>query len=108
MTDTKIKINLNGEFTALELEEIIGDLALARAGMNPPVPTSPPSHMSPEAVITEQENALFIFRTLIDGGIRVYLRSEGFGWLAFRMDATDVDGIRELLNKKLGDSYTSH
>lgn len=108
MTEQKIKINLNGEFTALELEEIIGDLAIARAGSLPAVPMQPPSHLSPDAVIQEQDNALFIFRTIINGGIRIYLRSEGFGWLAFKLNPADAEGVRELLNKKPGDSYTTH
>lgn len=103
---TTVKIDLNGEFTASEMDEILRDLGTARAGMLPAVPLGPPTSLDAEVML--QDEALFKVRTLVDGGARIWLRSEGFGWLAFTLPPADVLGLREFLGKKLGHSYTAH
>ncbi len=103
----KARINLTGEFSALELEEVIRTLATARASLEPAVPMQPPTLLATEEVLV-QEEASFNFRTLIGGGLRIWLRNEGLGWLAFTLTQTDVAGIREFLGQQPGNNYTSH
>lgn len=105
--DSKATINLNGEFSAIELEEIIRSLIEARASLYPPVPDSPPTEQS-EAEILVQSKARFSVRTLADGGLRIWLRNEGIGWLAFTLDAVAKKGLVEFLGKGVGHSHTSH
>ena len=105
MTD-KVTTSLNGKFTAAELEDVIKELSIARARMEPAVPLSPPT--SSEASIVLQENASFTVRTLIDGGLRIWLRSEGIGWIAFQLSATRRQELLEFLGKKAGHTHTSH
>lgn len=107
MEQPKVTINLNGEFSAIELEEIIGQLAKARAATDPPVPLNPPTEAHPREVLV-QEQAEFALRKLANGGLRVWLRNEGFGWLAFTLTAADASGIREFLLKEGTGQHTSH
>lgn len=106
MEETKARFELNGEFTAMELEEIIRDLAQVRAGLKPAVSMQPPSLLS-EGEILVQEESQFAFRKLATGGLRIWLRNEGIGWLAFNLSSAYVLGIREFLNKE-GRDGTSH
>lgn len=103
----KARISLNGEFSALEIEEIIRDLAAARASLQPPVPTTAPS-LESDATVLSQEDALFAIRTLAGGGLRFWLRNEGIGWLALTINATAAEGLRQFLSNKIGHTYTAH
>lgn len=104
----KLAVTLTGEFTASELDEIIRDLAMARAGMLPAVPTSAPGDISAEGEVLVQDAASFTCRTLASGGLRIYLRSDGLGWMAYNLTPRDVAGIRELILKSPGDGRTAH
>ena len=104
MENQKAVIKLNGEFEAAELEEIIRDLAKVRAGMLPAVPTSPDTDCEP----LEQCEPLFKIRTLAGDGVRIWLRNEGFGWLAFTLTANDLASLRTFLGEKLGHTHTAH
>ena len=103
----KLKIDLQGEFSATELEEIISDLAKARSGMSPDVPRFPPDIDSDKEIIVH-EDALFSIRNLANGGVRVWLRSEGFGWVTFNLSAKDREGLSNFLLKQIGHSQTFH
>jgi len=101
---TKARIALNGEFSAQELEDVLRELASVRAGLHDAVPSTPPT----EAGVLEQPNPLHIFRTLANGGVRIWLRHEGFGWIAFTLSAQERAGISEFLAKELGHTHSSH
>lgn len=107
MDEYKARIHLSGEFSATELENIIASLAKARAGTLPPVPASPPTEMSEQEVLV-QDDAQFRFRKLATGGLRIWLRNEGLGWLAFTLSPESAAGIREFLNKQGLGGHTSH
>lgn len=102
----KATISLNGEFTATELEEVIQELSKVRAGMEPAVPQTLPT--VGDSAFMEQDETLFTIRTLADGGIRIWLRSEGSGWMAFRLSATRRKELFEFLGKKIGHTHTAH
>lgn len=104
MEQSKARIVLDKECDAGELEELIRNLALARAAMSPAVPDEPP--IDGDALV--EENALFRIRTLANGGLRVYLRSEGIGWIAFSVDAEARERLADFLGKKVGHTHTSH
>ena len=104
---SKAKINLNGEFSASELEEIIRSLAEVRASLLPAVPRDPPTADSEDEVLV-QDDAVFRVRTIARGGLRIWLRNEGFGWVAFTLSKADKDGLAVFLSKKPGHSHTPH
>ena len=82
-------------------------LMSTRAGMTPAVPSDPPTEISSENVLV-QEDALFAIRTLIDGGLRVWLRNEGVGWMAFTLSPANRATLRDFLSKKSGHTFTTH
>ena len=104
---SKIPLQVNGEFSAAELEEIIRELAVARAGMDPPVPLDPPSEGA-EGDVLEQQQAQFSIRTRADGGLRIWLRSEGIGWMAFTLSAAARKDLLAFLGKEVSHTHTSH
>lgn len=99
---------LQGEFTALEMEEIIHTLAKRRAAMTPPVPMTREGAMYVESEVLIESAPQAIFSTLANGGMRISLRNSGFGWLAFDFDARDKQGLVDLLTGDVGHSYTTH
>jgi hypothetical protein len=103
----KIRIQLNGEFDAKELQDIIADLMQARAGMESEVPRTLPDMPSVPEIAVEG-SPLFKVRTLTTGGLRIWLRHAGFGWIGFTLQPADVDGLREFLSKRLGHSQIPH
>jgi len=103
----KAKIQLNGEFSATELEAVIRTLAEARAGLDPPVPDLPPTELSTDEILVQSE-AKFRIRKIASGGLRIWLRNEGIGWLAFTMSTTDKLGLLEFLSKDIGHEHSSH
>jgi hypothetical protein len=107
MEEEKATITLSGEFTAADLEDIIRELATVRSGMGPPVPQEPPPPNS-EAELLPQPDALVRIRTRVNGGLRVWLRHAGFGWIPFELGPDEVVQIRDLIGKKLGHTHTAH
>lgn len=108
METTKTRIELEGEFTAAELDEILRDLAKARAGLSPPVPDQPPTVLAADEDVLVQEEARFAIRTLANGGLRIWLRNEGLGWLAFTITPAQTLSLRQFLGQKVAHSHTSH
>lgn len=108
MDNGKIRIKLEGEFTAPELEEIIRDLAEARAGLEPAVPQHPPTGLTEDSIVLVQDQARHSFRRLAGGGLRIWLRSEGVGWMAFTISPAAVAGIREFLSQQGPGAHTAH
>ncbi|RZZ81959.1 hypothetical protein EAT51_07860 [Pseudoxanthomonas winnipegensis] len=104
MTTSKTTIKIDGEFSATEIEGLLSELAAARSGMMPEVPTEPPA----EGEFLPQPNASFRIRSRANGGLRVWLRHEGFGWIPFELEPAQVTALRDFLGKKLGHSHTSH
>jgi hypothetical protein len=97
-------VALNGTFTAQELEEIIATLAQTRAGMQPAVPQEPPTGL--ETSVPEQESPRFRIRTRAGGGLRIWLRSGGYGWLAFSLTADQRRELVEFIGKQAGHTHT--
>ena len=108
MGETKLRIELNGDFSAPQLDEILRDLAKARAGMLPAVPEHPPSLLSADEEILLQDEAKFDIRALLNGGLRIWLRNEGLGWLAFTLTPAHATSLRVFLSQERPDSGTTH
>jgi len=92
------RLNLNGVFTASELEQLIGDLARARAMMEPGVPRDPEptteSHADPQA-----DPRFFVSEAAHHGGVVLRLRDPGTGWRAYRLPYSEAGRLAMLLDE---------
>lgn len=100
------KVQIAGEFSANELEEIIIELAKVRSGMEPAVPPTPEADLDREVLV--QDDPLFTVRTLAGGGLRIWLRNEGTGWQAFQLSEDQRKRLAEFLNQPPGHTFTKH
>lgn len=108
MGDSKMAVHLDGEFTAREMEEIIGELAKARATMQPEVPRTLDGAAMTEAQSLIECTPDFQFSTLVNGGLRIHLRNSGLGWLAFELTAEERQGMLALLGDQVTDARSAH
>lgn len=103
----KTHINLTGEFSAQELDEIIRTLAEVRAGMQPPVPSTAPGPHSSEGIkVLHETMDSLVIRRLTGGRLRLYLRNSGLGWLAHDVSAQGAEGLARFLTKQIADEHT--
>lgn len=79
------------------VEGLIRKLAEARAGMQPPVPRTWAEAAAADANALMETSPAATFATLVNGGLRIRLRSAGLGWLAFDLPPADVEGLRDFL-----------
>lgn len=94
-----LQLSPDQELSAHELETIIVKLMVLRANTAPPVHAQPPSakdadQRAPVAVVKDPEMTL---ASLKDGGIRLWLRHCGLGWLPVQMSAQRAGMLRDYL-----------
>ncbi|MGY6214959.1 hypothetical protein ACW73L_07340 [Methylolobus aquaticus] len=90
-----LRVALTAELSATEVDELIAKLAAHRASMEPPVPKYPPRPGS-GVTLSVQNDPSVTARSLVDGGVRLYMRSGGLGWLAFNFTASQGIALRHL------------
>lgn len=119
---TAALLNINGTYTARQIESLISDLALVRGQLDPPVPFTPPLGPKIEGNISVQSNPSVAIRRMRNGDGRLYIRNHGLGWLVFDFvkvklgdfrDAMvsktlDIDPAGNLVQVKRGDRDRSH
>ena len=89
-----VRLNLNGVFSAGELEQLIGDLARARAMMEPAVPRDP--EPSGKALADPR---FFVSDAPDGGGVALRLRDPGIGWRAYRLPYNEAGRLAMLLDE---------
>lgn len=99
---TQAHIKLDATLDATAVERLIHQLAHVRARMLPGVPQSRPARDSDTPVL-EQDDPAAHFATTLDGGLRIWVRNLGLGWLAFRLPPRGVEALRQLLSQQIGD-----
>lgn len=90
-------LNINEELDAGGMDELISRLGELRASMLPEVPKTRPKIGSGKMVAVESEPELKLI-PLENGGARLWIRSQGFNWLAFDLGAEKLDHIRHIVN----------
>jgi hypothetical protein len=92
------RIDINADLSATELEALIRRLAMARAGMQPAVPAAPGNGQGGSQPRTiENATAMGIERPDAAGEVVWNLRSEGLGWIAWRLAPAHIAGWVEYL-----------
>lgn len=112
---TRATLAINGTWATTGLEKLIGDLLVLRANMLPPVPYKSPhadQGIEEAAHVSVQNDPYFSIRRVLDGGLRIYLRNEGLGWMVFNVTAAKATAIRDWLaaripGSKLGAEFFS-
>lgn len=85
-------------FDAPSLDRLISALAEVRAGKQPPVSASRPNpnnESTMDTPVTMEDSPSMQLKVLRDGRIRLWVRSGGFGWLAFNLDMRDARVMRD-------------
>ncbi len=78
---------------APSLDRLISELSVMRSDMQPPVRALLPSlsdKSSNGVIVTMEDSPTMQLAVLRDGRIRLWVRSSGFGWLAFNLDMRGV------------------
>lgn len=86
-----VKVQIDADLTAAQLDCLLLDLSIKRARMTPGVPSNPPEN------IPTVRSASFTIDIAPDS-LTMNFRSNGFGWLGYRINQAGVDGLRDLLN----------
>ena len=93
-----VRLNLVGSFSATELEQLIGDLARARAMMAPGVPRDP--EPSAEVPADPQVDPRFFVSEAPDhDGVLLRLRDPGTGWRAYGLPYGEAARLAMLLDE---------
>lgn len=94
---TSVHLQLEGTFTAQELDSLLRKLALLRAEMTPEVvATRDDLEISGTEVLIEDKPALVI-RARRGGGFRMWLRHRGFGWCGYQIDDLNANTLADYI-----------
>jgi hypothetical protein len=92
------RLNLNGVFSANELEQLIGDLARARAMMQPGVPRDPEPTVEVQAD-PQHDPRFFVSEAPDHAGVVLRIRDPGAGWRAYRLPYNEAGRLGMLLDE---------
>jgi hypothetical protein len=101
--DSRLQIDrLEGTLTALQVDNLISQLAELRAAMTPPVSQKRPDPLKePELRITMEDEPEMTAAFLRDGRFRLWVRNRGFGWCAYNITAQHAAGLGQYMLGKL-------
>lgn len=88
-------VQINASLTAVELEDLMRQLALLRAQMTPAVPEHPADLLAPgmaQKLLMEDQSAMVIAQHA-GGAFHLFCRHRGFGWLVYSCEAARAAGI---------------
>ena len=96
-----VQVGVDKDLTAADLEILLAALMTARSKIEPAVhpmpPTAADAHTRSPVVV--QRDPDITFAALADGGIRLWLRHAGAGWLAVQFSAEKARLFRDYLIK---------
>lgn len=101
---TSATLAVSGSFDTTRLENLIGELLVLRAHMEPPVPYTPPHRDDPgseDAHVSVQNDPYLQLGRRGDGGLRLFLRHMGLGWMVYEIPAAKAATIRDFLASKI-------
>ena len=92
------RLDIKGVFSASELEQVIADLARARAMMHPAVPREPEQTADPH-VDLQSDPRFIVSEAPGHGGVVLRLRDAGAGWRAFALPYSEAGRLGALLDE---------
>src|SRR4051812_28537611 len=84
---TRASLDLEGAYSARELEDLILQLSALRSAMEPPIPPTPPAaNDSEDAAASRARGDPCVQVAVMRGGLtRFWVRHAGLGWFAFNL-----------------------
>ncbi|MCC2673068.1 MAG: hypothetical protein K0R58_15 [Ramlibacter sp.] len=99
---TSATLQIEGTFTASELEALLVKLAVLRSGMTPPVPqTRPDPATDPDKPILLEDGAAVTAALRRDGGVRIWMRNRGYGWMGYQVEPARAVGLAKYILSKV-------
>lgn len=95
---TALRLDISGTLSTAEVEKLIGTLADMRAQMEPAVPDTRPASGTGAPLMIQDDPSFFLASTR-DGGIRIWLRSHGLGWLGFSLPLRNAQAMQGFLTR---------
>ena len=92
-----IRLDINSDYDAAALDALLHQLALARAEMTPPIPTSRGQAIQSGSMATVEDGSSAVIARRSGGGFRLWLRHSGFGWLAWEIDDLFARGMADYI-----------
>lgn len=97
--NSEITVQANVTLDAAGLEDLIRQLAIARGAMQPPVPMNIEDMIGGSAAsLLQDATSLAAQPPTSDGQVVVRLRSEGLGWLGWRLAPEHIYALRDFFN----------
>jgi hypothetical protein len=95
---TRATLEVTGEFSANALEDLITKLAVLRSTMSPPVTERPPDATTdPEKRILMESDCAMTAALRRNGGIRLWFRNSGIGWVAYEVEPERARAIAQYI-----------
>lgn len=85
-----LRLKVDSEFTASEVEDLVHNLASERAHMTPAVPEHVEDAARQGMAALDHGNTSLTAGPLADGKIEFFVRSGGLGWLSLHLSARDA------------------
>ncbi|WP_295539134.1 hypothetical protein [uncultured Pseudacidovorax sp.] len=85
-----LRLKVDNEFNASELEDLVHDLARQRAKMTPTVPERVEDAARQGIAALDHGSTSVTAGTLVNGKIPFFVRSGGLGWLSLHLSARDA------------------
>ncbi|KTT14738.1 hypothetical protein NS331_22570 [Pseudacidovorax intermedius] len=79
-------MQIKGDFSAADLEDLIYRLAKARAQIAPEVPSTREAALEAGVAMMEEDRPSITAAVRVDGTLRIAMRNRGIGWLAAIVD----------------------
>lgn len=97
--NSDITVQIDTTLDAAGLEDLIRQLAMARAAMQPPVPMNIEDMIGGSAAsLLQDATSLAAQPPTADGQVVVRLRSEGLGWVGWRLAPQHIYALRDFFN----------
>jgi hypothetical protein len=101
---TLATLEVRGTFTATQLEAVITRLAMLRSDMLPPVPDHRPDATSdPDQPILMESDCALTAALRRNGGIRLWLRNRGLGWMGYEVEPARARAIANYILSRTPD-----
>ncbi|MET3517819.1 hypothetical protein ABIC63_005624 [Pseudacidovorax sp. 1753] len=91
------QLNIEGSFSAMELEDLIHRLAEMRAEMTPEVPNTKAAAVDAGCSMLQEDRPSITAAVRVDGTLRIAMRNRGIGWLAAIVDERTAHALGQYM-----------
>ncbi|MDM0003908.1 hypothetical protein QTI51_04005 [Variovorax sp. J22G73] len=96
----KLQLQIEGEFDAAGVEQLIRDLAELRRDMQPGVPATWEAAFQADCGVEQEDKPGVSVGQRLDGTFRLAMRHRGLGWLSFQLDQRTASALAEFIAQR--------